>query len=184
MHLLTMNYVHYYRTGIKRTTMRQRNIARHPFGLLIAIISVIGDEQKTRNDSQNPKTTVIGKKVGKKIKPGDKLQVRNPNGSVSRGIHLHRSVSGLIRSTIARFFLTWNNRAPLPKPDVRVVQRGQDLSFTLETRQALGVLSEAVRKRLHGDFTVQSGVTGPIHFTHTTSRAARGCGSEGFGLRS
>jgi len=26
---------------------------------------------------------LIGKKVGKKIKPGDKLQVRNPNGSVS-----------------------------------------------------------------------------------------------------
>ncbi len=48
-----------------------------------AKILLNGDEQPTRTDSQNPKTTLIGKKVGKKIKPGDKLQVRNPNGSVS-----------------------------------------------------------------------------------------------------
>jgi hypothetical protein len=31
------------------------------------------------NDAQNPQTTLIGKKV----KAGDKLQVRNPNGSIS-----------------------------------------------------------------------------------------------------
>jgi photosystem II stability/assembly factor-like uncharacterized protein len=48
-----------------------------------AVILLNGEEQKTRNDDQNPKTTLIGKKAGKKIKPGDKLQVRNPNGTVS-----------------------------------------------------------------------------------------------------
>jgi N-acetylneuraminic acid mutarotase len=48
-----------------------------------AIILLNGEEQKTRNDDQIPKTTLIGKKAGKKIKPGDRLQVRNPNGSFS-----------------------------------------------------------------------------------------------------
>ena len=49
-----------------------------------AVILLNGEEQKTRNDDQNPKTTAIGKKAGKKVKPGDKLQVRNPNGTVSQ----------------------------------------------------------------------------------------------------
>ena len=48
-----------------------------------SVILLNGEEQKTGNDEQNPTTTVIGKKAGKKIKPGDKLQVRNPNGSLS-----------------------------------------------------------------------------------------------------
>ena len=49
-----------------------------------SVILLSGEEQKTGNDEQNPKTTVIGKKAGKKIKPGDKLQVRNPNGTLSQ----------------------------------------------------------------------------------------------------
>ena len=48
-----------------------------------AVILLNGEDQKTGNDEQNPKTIVIAKKAGKKIKPGDKLQVRNPNGSLS-----------------------------------------------------------------------------------------------------
>jgi hypothetical protein len=48
-----------------------------------AVILLIGEEQRTKNDEQNPKTTLIGKKAGKKVKPGDKLQVRNPNGALS-----------------------------------------------------------------------------------------------------
>ena len=48
-----------------------------------AVILLNGEEQKTKRDGQNPETTLIGKKVGKKIKPGDKLQVRNPNGTLS-----------------------------------------------------------------------------------------------------
>jgi hypothetical protein len=42
-----------------------------------------GAEQKTKNDPQNLQTALIGKKAGKKIKAVDKLQVRNPDGTVS-----------------------------------------------------------------------------------------------------
>jgi hypothetical protein len=48
-----------------------------------SVILLNGEEQKTSNDSENPSTTLIGKKTGKKIKPGDHLQVRNPDGSLS-----------------------------------------------------------------------------------------------------
>jgi Galactose oxidase, central domain len=48
-----------------------------------AVILINGEEQKTRNDDQNPGTTLIGKKAGKKIKPGDRLQVRNPDDILS-----------------------------------------------------------------------------------------------------
>jgi large repetitive protein len=48
-----------------------------------AVIVLNGEEQKTANDGQNPKTTLIGKKAGKKIKPGDRVQVRNPDGNLS-----------------------------------------------------------------------------------------------------
>jgi len=48
-----------------------------------SIILLNGEEQKTRNDDQNPQSKLIGKKAGKKIKPGDKLQVRNPDGFLS-----------------------------------------------------------------------------------------------------
>ncbi len=49
-----------------------------------AVILLNSEEQKTRNDDANPKTTLIGKKAGKRIKPGDTLQVRNPNGTISQ----------------------------------------------------------------------------------------------------
>jgi Tol biopolymer transport system component len=49
-----------------------------------AVILLNDQEQKTWNDSQNPQTALIGKKAGKKIKSGDKLQVRNPNETISQ----------------------------------------------------------------------------------------------------
>ena len=49
-----------------------------------AVILLNGEDQRTTNDDQNPKTTLICKKAGKKVKPGDKLQVRNPNGTLSQ----------------------------------------------------------------------------------------------------
>jgi Putative binding domain, N-terminal len=49
-----------------------------------AAILLNGEEQRTKNNSQNPKTTLVGKKAGKNIKPDDKLQVRNPNGALSQ----------------------------------------------------------------------------------------------------
>ena len=48
-----------------------------------AVILLNGEEQKSKNDGQNPQTTLIGKKAGKKVRPGDRVQVRNPNGTVS-----------------------------------------------------------------------------------------------------
>ena len=48
-----------------------------------AVILINGEEQKTRNDEQNPQTMRIGKRAGKNIRLGDKLQVRNPAGKLS-----------------------------------------------------------------------------------------------------
>jgi hypothetical protein len=48
-----------------------------------AVILINGEEQATRNDVVNPGTTLIAKKGGKRVKPGDKLQVRNADGSIS-----------------------------------------------------------------------------------------------------
>jgi WD40 repeat protein len=48
-----------------------------------AVILLNGEEQKSKNQSQNPQTRLIGKKAGKKIKAGDRLQVRNPDGTTS-----------------------------------------------------------------------------------------------------
>ena len=42
-----------------------------------------GAEQKTKNDPQNLQTALIGKKAGKKIRPGDRVQVRNPDRGLS-----------------------------------------------------------------------------------------------------
>ncbi|MEK6284841.1 MAG: kelch repeat-containing protein [Acidobacteriota bacterium] len=49
-----------------------------------AVILRNGVEQTTKNDPQNPQTALIGKKAGKKLKPGEKLQVLNPNGTLSQ----------------------------------------------------------------------------------------------------
>jgi hypothetical protein len=49
-----------------------------------AVILLNGEEQRTKNDPQNPRTGLICKKAGKKVKPGDKLQVRNADNTLSR----------------------------------------------------------------------------------------------------
>jgi photosystem II stability/assembly factor-like uncharacterized protein len=48
-----------------------------------AVILLNGQKQKTRNDDRNPGIALIGKKTGKRIKPGDRLQVRNADGTTS-----------------------------------------------------------------------------------------------------
>jgi hypothetical protein len=47
------------------------------------VILINGQEQKTRNDDVKPQTSLVGKKAGKKVKAGDRLQVRNPDGTTS-----------------------------------------------------------------------------------------------------
>jgi hypothetical protein len=54
-----------------------------------AVILINGEEQETRNDDQNPQTRLIAKPAGKKIRPGDRVQVRNPDGTLRR-IYFHR----------------------------------------------------------------------------------------------
>lgn len=49
-----------------------------------AVILLNGTDQKTKNDNQNPDTALIGKKAGKKIKAGDRVQVRNLDGALLR----------------------------------------------------------------------------------------------------
>ena len=53
-----------------------------------AVILVDEKRQKTANDEQNPSTTLIGKKAGKKIAHGQMvtLQVRNRDGRASEPI--------------------------------------------------------------------------------------------------
>jgi hypothetical protein len=47
-----------------------------------AVILLNGEEQKTK-DNQDQKTRLVAKKAGKLVKPGDRVQVRNPDGTLS-----------------------------------------------------------------------------------------------------
>jgi hypothetical protein len=49
-----------------------------------AVVLLNGEKQKTANDSADPSTSLVAKKSGKKIKAGDKLQVRNADGRLSQ----------------------------------------------------------------------------------------------------
>jgi hypothetical protein len=49
-----------------------------------AQLFINGEKQnKTSNDSQSPATTIVARKAGKIVKPGDVLQVKNPDGLLS-----------------------------------------------------------------------------------------------------
>jgi hypothetical protein len=48
-----------------------------------AVVLINGEEQKTANDADNPTTRLIAKKAGKRVKAGDKLRVRNSDGTLS-----------------------------------------------------------------------------------------------------
>jgi uncharacterized delta-60 repeat protein len=49
-----------------------------------AVILINGEKQKTSNDQTSPTTRLIGKKAGKKIRTGDKIKVRNSDGTESK----------------------------------------------------------------------------------------------------
>lgn len=51
-----------------------------------AVILLNGNRQKTVNDAQSPDMKLIGKKAGKEIRAGDRIKVRNPDGSESKEI--------------------------------------------------------------------------------------------------
>ena len=48
-----------------------------------AVILINGEQQKTKNDAATSQTILLAPKAGKKIKTGDRVQVRNLNGSLS-----------------------------------------------------------------------------------------------------
>jgi len=49
-----------------------------------AELFVNGEQQrKVSNDSQTPASVIVAKKSGKIIKPGDVLQIKNPDGLLS-----------------------------------------------------------------------------------------------------
>ena len=48
-----------------------------------AVILINGVEQRTKPFDERPQNVLIGKKSGKKLKAGDKIEVRNPNGLAS-----------------------------------------------------------------------------------------------------
>ena len=47
-----------------------------------------------------------------------------------------------------------------------MVQRGQDLGFAGETRQAVGISGENIRQDLHGDFAIELGIGGAVDGAH------------------
>ena len=48
-----------------------------------SVILLNGEKQKTIHDPNNPRTLLIGKKVGRWIQPGDQLRVRSSSGALS-----------------------------------------------------------------------------------------------------
>jgi len=48
-----------------------------------SVILLNGEDQKTIYDPDNPRTILIGKKLGRWMRPGDKLRVRNAAGGLS-----------------------------------------------------------------------------------------------------
>ena len=54
--------------------------------------------------------------------------------------------------------------------DVRMVQRGEDLRFALEPREALGIGGERRRQDLEGDVALQSAVTRAVDLPHAAGR--------------
>jgi len=48
-----------------------------------------------------------------------------------------------------------------------MVQRGERLGLTSESRQAIGIECEWFGKDFERDFTVQLAIPRPIHFAHT-----------------
>lgn len=69
-----------------------------------AVVLLNGVEQKTRNDELNPSRSLIARTARKKIKPGSKLQVRNPDGLVSEEFVfcLPRGPRSIIQSALLR----------------------------------------------------------------------------------
>jgi hypothetical protein len=52
--------------------------------------------------------------------------------------------------------------------DLGMTERREDLCFTLESREALGIERESVGKNLERDIAIQPGIAAAIHLAHAT----------------
>jgi hypothetical protein len=52
--------------------------------------------------------------------------------------------------------------------DVRMIQGGKRLRFTLESREAVGIARESVRENLDSDLSAQVGIGRPVYLAHAT----------------
>jgi hypothetical protein len=52
--------------------------------------------------------------------------------------------------------------------NVGVVERGEDLGFTVKAGEAVGIVGERRWQQFDGDFAIQLGVRGTPHFAHPT----------------
>jgi len=53
------------------------------------------------------------------------------------------------------------------RSDVRMIERGEQLCFALESRKTIGIGGEGGRKDLEGDVAIEPRIARPIHLTHT-----------------
>jgi hypothetical protein len=50
--------------------------------------------------------------------------------------------------------------------DVRMIERGQDLRFALEAREAIGIVDERVRQDFDRDVAIERRIARPIDLPH------------------
>src|SRR5262249_6430698 len=93
-----------------------------------------------------------------------------------RSATLHRRESVHVSDLLQR--LTFNQlhhdarlRRRVFKPvnlgDIRVVQTSKDLGFALESGKTIWIISEVIRQKLQSNLTMQLGIKGTKHHTHT-----------------
>ena len=70
------------------------------------------------------------------------------------------------KSLRARSVAGWNLFEPVDCGDVRMVQRGEDLRFTLEAADAIGIQLCRIGEDLDGDVASEAGITRAIHLAH------------------
>ena len=92
----------------------------------------------------------------------DVTRLGKRHGALSDPISERRSLDQFQHECldVVRFFKAVNRR------DVRMVERGQQLRFTLEASQPVWIEREGVRQDFQRDVAAQRGVVGAIDFAH------------------
>ena len=56
---------------------------------------------------------------------------------------------------------------PVDRCDIRMVERGQRLGLTFETRQAVRIVADALGQDFQGDVAIQAKVPRPVDLAHS-----------------